>query len=99
MMVTNNPGLPPVNLSAQTAVGAKNNPGLARAGRSYDRFQQTTAWSGHERFQKELAGRISQEVRTSVTTGDIQELRRQVWEGEYAPDPSEIAARILLMGV
>ena len=40
---------------------------------------------------------ISQEVRTANTTGDIQELRREVSAGEYHPDPMAIAGRMLLL--
>lgn len=45
-----------------------------------------------------LVGRLSQEVRTATTTGDIAALRQQVAENQYAPDPASIAARILLLG-
>ena len=41
---------------------------------------------------------LSQQVRTTNTTGKIQELRRQVQSGEYHPDARETAARMLLMG-
>lgn len=45
-----------------------------------------------------LVGRLSQEVRTATTTGDIAALRQQVAENRYTPDPASIAARILLLG-
>ncbi|MCI8808580.1 MAG: flagellar biosynthesis anti-sigma factor FlgM [Oscillibacter sp.] len=45
----------------------------------------------------DVVSRLSQEVRTTTTTGDIQELRRAVSAGEYTPDPMAIAGRILLM--
>ena len=54
--------------------------------------------SGENRFYKDLVGRISQEVRTTTTTGDIRELRRQIASGEYRPNASAIAARMLLLG-
>ena len=50
------------------------------------------------RFHRELVGRLSQEVRTANTTGDIQKLRQAVSSGSYLPDPSAIAARMLLLG-
>lgn len=50
------------------------------------------------RFHRELVGRLSQEVRTANTTGDIQKLRQAVSSGSYSPDPSAIAARMLLLG-
>ena len=45
-----------------------------------------------------LVGRLSQEVRTATTTGDIAALRQQVSERQYIPDPMSIAARILFLG-
>ena len=45
-----------------------------------------------------LVSRLSQEVRTATTTGDITALRQQVASGEYVPDPMAIAARILFLG-
>lgn len=50
---------------------------------------------GESRFRKELASRLSQEVRTATTTGDIQALRQKVSSGTYVPDPAAIAARML----
>ena len=45
----------------------------------------------------DMVGRLSQEVRTANTTGDIQALRQQVSTGTYTPDPMAIAARMLFM--
>ncbi len=45
----------------------------------------------------ELVSRLSHEVRTATTTGDIQELRRAVSSGEYTPDPMAIAGRMLFL--
>ena len=45
-----------------------------------------------------LVSRLSQEVRTATTTGDISALRQQVATGQYTPDPASIAARILFLG-
>ena len=45
-----------------------------------------------------LVSKLSQEVRTATTTGDIAALRQQVADRTYTPDPSSIAARILLLG-
>lgn len=47
------------------------------------------------RFQMDRVSRLSQEIRTSTTTGRIQELRQSVASGEYQPDPAEIAKRLL----
>jgi len=45
----------------------------------------------------EMVSRLSREVRTANTTGDIQELHREVSAGEYTPDPAAIAARMLFL--
>ena len=45
-----------------------------------------------------LVSKLSQEVRTATTTGDIAALRQQVADHTYTPDPNSIAARILLLG-
>lgn len=45
-----------------------------------------------------LVSKLSQEVRTATTTGDIAALRQQVADHTYTPDPMSIAARILFLG-
>ena len=45
-----------------------------------------------------MVGRLSQEVRAATTTGDIRELHQQVSSGQYQPDISAIAARMLFLG-
>lgn len=57
-----------------------------------------SATSGDSRFHMALVSRLSQEVRTATTTGDISALRQQVATGQYTPDPASIAARILFLG-
>lgn len=47
-------------------------------------------------FFMNLVSRIAQEVRTATTTADIRELHHAVQSGEYNPDPSAIASRMLL---
>ena len=66
------------------------------SGRNYDSVD-LSAPAGRRSFQMELVGRLSQEVRTANTTGDIQELRQKVAAGEYHPDPMAIAGRMLFM--
>lgn len=44
---------------------------------------------------KDLVGRISKEVRTTTTIGDIERLRKAVAEGTYFPDPIRIAGKML----
>ena len=56
-----------------------------------------SAPAGRKSFQMEMVSRLSREVRTANTTGDIQELRREVSAGEYRPDPMAIAGRMLFL--
>ena len=67
-------------------------------------FDSFTASSDAEvsnayRNQMEVVGRLTQEVRTANSTGDIQALRQRVADGSYVPDPAAIAASIFKMGV
>lgn len=48
-------------------------------------------------FHMELVSRLSHEVRTMTTTGDIQALKLAVSSGNYHPNPALIAARMILM--
>ncbi len=66
------------------------------SGHNYD-SADFTAPAGRRSFQMEMVSRLSREVRTANTTGDIQELRRKVSSGEYVPDPMAIAGRMLFM--
>ena len=50
------------------------------------------------RFHMDMVSRLSGEVRTATTTGDIAALRQQVASGQYTPDPMAIAARMLFLG-
>lgn len=79
--------------SAQTAAPHRQ---VAEAGSRFDQVALSSEPSGERRFRLQLVSRLSQEVRSTVSTGDIQELRRQVEAHEYKPDCSEIAARMLL---
>lgn len=66
------------------------------SGHNYDSFD-LSAPAGRRSFQMEMVSRLSREVRTAHTTGDIQDLRREVSSGEYAPDPMAIAGRMLFL--
>ncbi len=66
-------------------------------GPNYDSATFSSLMAGKKAEQMDVVSRLSREVRTATTTGDIQELRRAVAAGEYAPDPMAIAGRILLL--
>ncbi len=67
------------------------------AGPNYDMATFSTMLTGKNTFQMDTVSRLSQEVRTATTTGDIQALRQEVSAGEYVPDPMAIAGRILFL--
>lgn len=77
-------------------VSRKGAPQTASPERKFDTFSSEAAGKSGS-FQMRLVGRLSQEVRATTTTGDIQELRRSVAAGEYHPDPMSIARSILFM--
>jgi len=67
-------------------------------GHSYDSVTLSAGASGESRFHMEMVSRLSQEVRTAVTTGDIQKIRQELSDGSYTVDPMSIAARMLFLG-
>ena len=79
---------------AKTGRGGK---AQALQGSKYDSVT-LSAPSQDSRFRMGLVSRVSQEVRTATTTGDIAALRQQVADHAYVPDPMAIAARILRLG-
>ena len=70
-------------------------PAVAESGK-YDSV--TLSSNGSSDTYKTMVGRLTQEVLTATTTGDIKALRRQVSAGTYEPNPSVIAARMLFIG-
>ena len=69
---------------------------VSPGGSNYDSVTLSAPWQDN-RFMG-LVSKLSQEVRTATTTGDTAALRQQVADHTYTPDPSSIAARILLLG-
>ena len=99
MMLTST-GSGPISTISRTKpyFPAQKRSGLSQpaSGHNYD-SAEFSAPAGRKSFQMEMVSRLSQEVRTSTTTGDIQELHRAVAAGEYHPDPMSIARSILFM--
>lgn len=97
MLVTRREGF----ASSPITAGSVRPGGTKRARTAESSFDQITlsARAGQEATPtfRNLAADLSRQVRTYNTTGKIQELRRQVMEGEYRPDARETAARMLLM--
>ena len=67
------------------------------AGRRFDSITLSGSDSARGSFEMELRGRISQEVRTATSSGQIAALREQVRNGTYQVDPRAIARKMLLV--
>ena len=65
--------------------------------KSYDSVDFSSALAEEDAIQKNMVSRISQDIRTATTTGDIQTLKQAVAAGEYVPNPMKIADKIMLM--
>ena len=63
----------------------------------YDHMEFSTQLGGTERRIRETVGRLSQEIRTHVSSRDLEELRQQIASGQYHPSSQETASRMLLM--
>ncbi len=65
------------------------------------RFDSVTLSGGDGKrsaFEMELRGKISQEVRTATSSGQVAALREQVQSGNYHVDARELAKKMLLIG-
>ena len=88
------PVAPPKVYGAKAGRGARTKTSLGSS--NYDSV--TLSAPGQDNRFMGLVSKLSQEVRTATTTGDIAALRQQVADHTYTPDPGAIAARILLLG-
>ncbi len=79
-----------------TKAGRDSRAPAAPGANKYDSF--TLSSPGQDSRFLDLVSRLSQEVRTATTTGDIAALRQQVAADQYTPDPMSIAARMLFFG-
>lgn len=68
------------------------------ASRRFDSITLSGGDSARGSFEMELRSRISQEVRTATSSGQIAALREQVQNGTYQVNPREIAQKMLLVG-
>ncbi len=95
MMISKPGGIPPFQIPrAQTEPGAER---ISRSGQ-YDRVELTAnKGTDEERFAKELASRISTEVRTAKSE-ELPQIKEQVQSGTYHYSIDELAVQILLMG-
>ena len=84
-------GIPPRKSAPQAASFR------AAQAQTFDQFQ-LSAQTGDERRALETAARLSQDVRSRPTAGELSALSASIREGSYQPDAREIAARMLLLG-
>ena len=98
--------IPGANISAADAVarayqsqngGAAKKTGRLGADRRFDSVMLSTQESGRSSYEMELRGKISNEVRTATTSGQIAALREQVQNGTYQVDARETARKMLLV--
>ena len=82
---------------SHTAPAGANAPRIAPKDGRFDQVALSQEPGGESRFRMDLVSRLSQEVRTTTTTGEIQALHSQVQSGQYRPDAAQIAARMLLI--
>lgn len=62
----------------------------------YDQVDFSMHLDETEKRIKETVGQVSRAIRLRPARQELEELRRQVMDGSYQPDPQEIAARMLL---
>lgn len=92
MRVTGNAG--PAGVSGGVMpVRTARMPAGTETGRKFD---QVEIMSG-DSFQKQLLGKLSQEVRAATTTGTVSALRDEVSAGRYEVDPHAIARKLLFV--
>ena len=96
-MLTSYGAVSSVGVNKTYLPNTKYNPVQTTTQHKYDSATFSPLPEGKSSFHMSLVARLSQEVRTVHTTGDIQELRRAVAEGEYTPDPMAIAGKMLFM--
>lgn len=98
MLITGTEGIGPIQKNTARQMSRARTRQAERRDSRYDHYtlSQTPGQEEGGTF-RELAARLSQQVRTTNTTGKIQELRQEVQTGTYRIDPRETAARMLLM--
>ena len=97
--------IPGANISAtETAArvyqGQSGGTAKVQKGNASRRFDSITLSGGdgtRSSYEMELRGKISQEVRTATSSGQVAALREQVQSGNYKVDAREVARKMLLM--
>jgi len=64
----------------------------------FDQVNISHSNTRERQFCQELVSRLVGEIRTINTTGTISQVKQQVQNSTYQPEPANIAARLLLRG-
>ncbi len=89
-------GYPTAAASSQNAQSPDGTGKVQGVEKSFDQVDISKDLSSEAKFQRELAARLVQEVRTATSTGDIQQIKEQVDGGTYPVNPESIASAMLL---
>ncbi|MCI2106688.1 MAG: flagellar biosynthesis anti-sigma factor FlgM [Intestinimonas sp.] len=88
-----------VYMSAMSPISGTQSSEKARGAEgSFDQVNISQNLSSETQFQKELTARVVRDIRSTTSTGAIQQVREQLQAGTYRPDPNKIAAAIMLEG-
>ncbi len=96
MHISRTEGFSPIQPTTSRQGGAGASEKTKAAEGCYDQFTLSAPAHENQSFRA-LAADLARQVRTTNTTGKIQELRHQVQTGEYQVSPRELAHRMLLM--
>lgn len=96
MLIKGTEGFLPIQNNTTRRTPALGGKRARRQDSRYDHLSLSMPEEETRNFREAVAS-LSRQVRTSTTTGKIQELRRQVSSGEYQAAARETASRILLL--
>ena len=65
--------------------------------RRFDSVMLSTTEGARSSYEMDLRGKISQEVRTATSSGQVAALREQVRNGTYQVDARALAKKMLLL--
>ena len=92
-------GISSVEMAARVYQGQTGGTAKAKKSSANRRFDSVTLSGEGARssYEMELRGKLSREVRTATSSGQIAALREQVRNGTYQVDVRETARKMLLM--
>ncbi len=100
-MIISGANITATETAARVYQGQTGGAAKAQKGDMSRRFDSVTLSGGdgtRSTYEMELRGKISREVRTATSSGQVAALREQVQNGTYEVDAREIAKKMLLIG-